>query len=59
MTLTRKYVTTTIAILVVPYVAFIFLASNPIGDVHKNWDHEFVLLYEGMPHSMDYGLTKH
>jgi len=59
MTLTSKYVTIMIPILVALYLASIFLALNPIGDVHENRNHEFVLLYEGMPHSMDDGLAEH
>ena len=55
----RKYITITIVILVAPYVTSIFLASNPIGDGHEDRDHEFVLLYKGMPHSMNDGLTEH
>ena len=54
----RKYITTTVVILVVPYVASIFLASNSIGDVYEDQEHEFVLLYEDMPHSTDKGLVK-
>ena len=47
----------TVVILVELYVASIFLASNHIGDVHETRDHEFVQLYEDMPHSMDDGLV--
>jgi len=52
----RKYIIITIAILIAPYIASIFLTSNPIGDGHEHSDHEFVLLYKGMLHIMDDGL---
>ena len=44
-------------ILSVPYVASIFLASNPIGDMHKVRDFEFVQLYADMPDGTDEGLV--
>ena len=53
----KKYITVTIVILVVSYVASIFPASNSIGDVHEVLDHEFVQLYEDMPYSMNEGLV--
>ena len=49
----QKCMTITVVILVVPYVASIFLASNLIGDVHEARDHEFVQLYKDIPHSTD------
>jgi len=55
----KKYVIITIAILVAPYVAVIFFASNSIRDVHEVRGHEFVLLYEGMPRGTDDGLLIH
>ena len=51
MTLMKKYVTITIAILVASYVTSILLASNPIGEVHEDRNHEFVSLCEDMPHT--------
>ena len=53
----RKY-TTMVVIFLAPYVVSIFLALNLIGDVHEDRDHEFVLLYKDMPHSMDEGLIE-
>ena len=55
----RNYIIITVAILVTLYVASIFLTSNPIGDVHEDRDHKFILLYEDMQHSMDDGLVEH
>ena len=52
----KNYITITVVILVKPYVASIFLASNLIGDVHEARNHKFVQLYEDMSHSMDDGL---
>ena len=48
-----------VAVFVSPYVVSIFLASNLIGDVHEDRDHEFVILNEDMPHSTDDGLVEH
>ena len=54
----EKYITITIAIVVAPYVASIFFVLNPLVDVHEVWGHKFILLYEGMPQSMDDGLVE-
>jgi len=53
----KNYITITVVILVEPYVASIFLASNMIGDEYDAQDHEFVQLYEDMPHDMNDGLV--
>jgi len=48
-----------VVILITSYIASIFFTSNPIGDVHEDIDHEFILLYEDIPHSTDDGLVEH
>jgi len=53
----QKYITITIVNLIVLYVTFVFLATNLIGDVYEARDHEFLQLYEDMPHSTDEGLV--
>ena len=55
----QKYITVTVMILIVSYVASIFLASNLIEDIYEAWDHEFLQFYKNMPHSIDEGLIAH
>ena len=59
MTQTRKYVTIMIVILVVPYVASIFLASSQIGDVYEVQGYNLYYPYEDIRRSVDDGLVEH